>query len=104
MNERSTGRDTLYKADIRDSDRKESARAMCEGMNHVNRYRPQLDLRLREVEITEEPEIRPTGAGAPGFLSAAATGGADILQPESATPSALVVVHVSTNWCLSRTA
>lgn len=50
---RSSGRDILYRADIAIAI---SVRAVREEMNHVNPYRPQLDLRLREVDITEEPQ------------------------------------------------
>lgn len=50
---RSSGRDILYRADIAIAI---SVRAVREEMDHVNPYRPQLDLRLREVDITEEPQ------------------------------------------------
>lgn len=50
---RSSGRDILYRADIAVAI---SVRAVREEMNHVNPYRPQLDLRLKEVDITEEPQ------------------------------------------------
>lgn len=50
---RSSGRDILYRADIAVAI---SVRAVREEMEHVNPYRPQLDLRLREVDITEEPQ------------------------------------------------